>query len=161
MLRYARPMREQSAPSFYGLESEDEPLEWEWVDEQLTASGLYWVSTRTAAHPHPRPVWGVWLDDRLFLSIGTPAARDVLEVDPLITVHLESGTDVVIVEAISVAESLDEAVIGAYNEKYDWTYDIEEYGALTEVVPVKILAWRAAGWAGRESFTHSGRWDFR
>jgi hypothetical protein len=153
-------MRQRRAASFYGHESEDEALEWEWVDEQLRESGLYWTNTRVPAHPHPRPVWGVWNDERLYLSIGTPLAREVLSVDPLVTVHLESGTDVVILEGLGVGESAHESVIDAYNAKYDWTYDIEEYGALTEVVPVKILAWRAAGWAGRESFTHSGRWDF-
>ncbi len=153
-------MRIQRAPSFYGHESDDEALEWEWVDEQLRDAGLYWVSTRCEGHPHPRPVWGVWGDERLFLSIGTPLARDVLASDPLITVHLESGTDVVIVEALAVGESSSDDVIGAYDEKYEWTYDIEEYGSLIEVVPVKILAWRAAGWAGRDSFTHAGCWEF-
>jgi hypothetical protein len=28
---------------------------------------------RTPGHPHPRPVWGIWSQQRLHLSIGSPA----------------------------------------------------------------------------------------
>ena len=51
-------------------------------------------------------------------------------------------------------------VIDAYDAKYDWTYDAVEYGQLTEVRPQTIIAWRAAGPAGRDGFVESGKWFF-
>lgn len=142
----------------YGAESDKDPLEWDWVDGQLRAAGTYWVVPRSPAHPHPRPVWGVWHDDRLFLSIGTPANRRDLAVDPRVTVHLDSGTDVVIVEGSVSGSSEEPEVVAAYDSKYDYHYDLEIYGALTVVAPERVLAWRSQGWAGREGFHYTGLW---
>ena len=113
-----------------------------------------------SGRPHPRPVWGVWHDDRLHLSIGTPALRQALADDPVITIHLESGTDVVIVEGEVTDSTIDGGLVAAYDRKYDWSYDVAEYGPLMVVAPSKILAWQADGWAGRRSFRRSGTWKF-
>jgi hypothetical protein len=51
-------------------------------------------------------------------------------------------------------------VIAAYDEKYDWHYTASEYGPLVVVVAATVLAWRSAGWAGREGFQQTGRWRF-
>lgn len=144
---------------FYGGPSDKPGLDWAWVDEQLRAAGTYWVVARTSGHPHPRPVWGVWQDERLCLSIGTPATRRALEHDPLVTVHLDSGTDVVIVEGRSGGLTSEPDVIAAYDDKYDWSYDVGSYGPLTVVEPTAILAWRTSGPAGRDSFQETGRWQ--
>ena len=144
----------------YGRASEVEPLEWAWVDDQLRRAMTYWVIARTDGHPHPRPVWGVWRDERLQLSIGTPTTLEALRDDPTVTVHLDSGTDVVVVEGASLGSSSDAAVVKAYDDKYDWSYDAATYGPLTTVAPVRVLAWRAAGRAGREGFRQAGRFTF-
>ena len=144
----------------YGAESDKAALEWDWVDGQLKAAGTYWVVPRSAGHPHPRPVWGVWRDQRLFLSIGTPANGRDLAADSRVTVHLDSGTDVVILEGSVVDASQDTQVLAEYDSKYEWSYDLATYGALTVVAPARILAWRSQGWAGREGFHYTGRWTF-
>ncbi len=142
----------------YGQPSDTPALEWAWVDAQLEAAGTYWVVARTTGHPHPRPVWGVWSQQRLFLSIGTPATIRALASDPVVTVHLDSGTEVVVVEGRSAGPAEDPGVIAAYDRKYDWTYDPATYGPLTVVIPDAVLAWRSSGWAGREGFQQTGRW---
>ena len=144
---------------FYGQASEHATVDWEWVDEQLRRAGTYWVTARTTGNPHPRPVWGVWRSSRLFLSIGTPATRRTLSVDPAVTVHLDSGTEVVIVEGQVSGSSGDAEILAAYDKKYDWSYDLDEYGPLTRIVPSTVLAWRTGGWAGRDGFQQSGRWE--
>ena len=146
----------------YGQESDRPPLAWSWVDQQLAAAGTYWVVAQGAAgHPQPRPVWGVWNRQQLHLSIGSPTLARALGERPAATVHLESGTDVVIVEGlVAVAVQTDPATLEAYNRKYDWDYRVEQYGALTRLSPSRVLAWRAAGWAGRESFQQTGCWLF-
>jgi hypothetical protein len=54
----------------------------------------------------------------------------------------------------------DTAVLRVYNDKYDWNYTVDEYGAPTRVAPTSVLAWRSAGWAGRHGFQQTGRWRF-
>jgi len=158
-------MAERRDLRLYGAPSDHQPLAWQWVDDRLREPGTMWVTAVTEGYPHPRPVWGVWHQERLYLSIGTPAIRRALAVDPRLTVHLDSGTDVVIVEGRAVSGAPDGGetspqVLAAYDAKYDWSYDAVQYGWLTEVRPERILAWRAAGPAGRDGFTESGRWVF-
>jgi hypothetical protein len=144
----------------YGQRSERAPVPWAWVEHRLTSSGTYWVVPRTGGWPHPRPVWGVWLADRLELSIGSPAVMRAVLTAPEVTVHLDSGTDVVIVEGLASSGSTPPEALEAYNRKYDYDYQVGAYGELTRVTPVTVLAWRAAGWAGRESFQQTSSWRF-
>jgi hypothetical protein len=153
--------RTEEALRLYTAPSDRPSLAWSWVDEQLAAAGLYWVSPLvTEGWPHPRPVWGVWHDDRLHLSIGSPAIRRATAPGAQVTVHLESATDVVIVEGRLAAPTSDRPMVDRYDAKYDWTYDLDQYGPFTTVEPARILAWRTAGPAGRDSFQQTGRWTF-
>ncbi|MFZ6004662.1 MAG: hypothetical protein ACOYXM_12120 [Actinomycetota bacterium] len=83
-----------------------------------------------------------------------------LEGNPEVTVHLDSGTDVVIVEGrvSGLTEAPD--LLDRYNRKYGWTYTIEQYGPLTTIAAKTVMAWRSAGWAGRDGFQRTGRWRF-
>jgi hypothetical protein len=146
----------------YGAPPEAAELAWPWVEQQLVDAGTYWLVAPADGHPHPRPVWGVWHEATLLLSIGSPVlARQVGE-RPDVTVHLDSGTDVVVVEGeVHLLDISDHApAIAAYDAKYDWRYSIDEYGPLTTVQPRRVLAWRSAGWAGREGFREAGSWRF-
>jgi hypothetical protein len=106
-------------------------------------------------------VWGVWSGQQLFLSIGSPSLVQAIGADPVVTVHLDSGTDVVIVEGLASSSAPTPASLTqAYNSKYDRDYDVSQYGALTRVRPSKVLAWRTAGPAGRDSFQTTGSWIF-
>lgn len=144
----------------FGSPTEVRGLEWPWVAEQLVGAGAYWTVTPAKVHPHPRPVWGVWLDDLLYLSIGSPRLQADAWDGAAVTVHLGSVTDVVIVEGFVRGHSSDAQVLEAYNAKYDWVYTIDQYGPLTTVAPTKVMAWRSGGWAGREGFQQTGRWRF-
>ena len=145
----------------YGVPSDVVPLDWAWVDATLRDAGTYWVTANGGDYPHPRPVWGIWTDELLHLSVGSRIVARLLEHDPKLTVHLDSGIDVVIVEGAVVGLDDDAAVLGAYNDKYDWNYTVDEYGPLTRVAPTSVLAWRSAGRAGRDGFQQSGAWRFR
>jgi hypothetical protein len=145
----------------YGAVSDTVPLGWPWVEQQLAGAWTYWVNVRTPGYPHPRPVWGVWVVQRLHLSIGSPTLRRAIRQEHAVTIHLDSGTDVVIVEGLVTgsAATMSE-VIEAYNRKYDWDFQVSQYGELTEVQPGKVLGWRTAGLAGRDSFQSTGCWIF-
>jgi hypothetical protein len=146
----------------YQHPSEHAMLEWSWVEAQLREAGTYWVVTPSEPghHPHPRPVWAVWAEMQLHLSVGSPVINRALESGARVTVHLDSGTDVVIVEGLVRGTTSDASLIRHYDVKYDWSYDVDEYGPLTSIAPSAILAWRSAGWAGREGFQTTGRWTF-
>lgn len=147
----------------YGeLSSEEEPLEWSWASDQLRSCGTYWVVARSDGIPHPRPVWGVWStdDEFLHLSVGSPVLVRQFAQYPDVAVHLGSGTDVVIVEGRRTGSCTDTRVLRAYNEKYDWNYTVEQYGPLMTVAVRRVLAWQSAGWAGRQGFQRTGRWEF-
>jgi len=64
----------------------------------------------------------VWLPDGFWFSTGS-LARHNLVANPQITVHLDSGDQVVIVEGVAVAVSGAarlQAFLAAYNPKYGW-----------------------------------------
>ncbi len=144
----------------FGSPSDAPHLDWSWVDAQLRAAGTYWVTAGGTAHPHPRPVWGVWDDGLLHLSVGSPVLARALDAHPEVTVHLDSGTDVVIVEGQVTGRREDADLLEDYDRKYDWSYTVEEYGPLTTITVTTVLAWRSAGWAGREGFQQTGRWNY-
>lgn len=146
----------------FGSVLDAEPLAWSWAEEQLRNAETYWVVSPSTGHPHPRPVWGVWHDDAVQLSLGSPVLRKHLTADTPTTVHLDSGIDVVIMEGRVGQLSADDAAGGllAYNSKYDWNYGVEQYGPLTKIDPVAVIAWRAEGPAGRNGFRQGGRWRF-
>jgi hypothetical protein len=148
----------------YTQVSEVAELDWRWVEERLAESGTYWVSAADDGEfPHPRPVWGVWDGAELLLSLGSPIVNRALDANPRVTVHLESGTEVVLVEGrASIGD--DDATLGrflsAYDRKYDWKYDATEYGPPRVVHPRRVFAWRTAGFAGRDGFREVGKWTF-
>ena len=75
-----------------------ELLPWSWAQQRLEAARAFWIATsRPDGRPHCRPMWGVWLADGWRFSTGS-LARHNLVANPQITVHLDSGTEVVIVE---------------------------------------------------------------
>jgi hypothetical protein len=142
----------------FGAPTDHPPLEWSWVEDQLRTSGSYWVTPTSVAPPHPRPVWGIWADDQLWLSIGSPVIARALAADARCTVHLPSSSDVVVVEG-RVAGPGDRAeLVAAYDAKYDWQYSVDDYGPFTGILPDVVMAWRAVGRDGRDGFERSGRW---
>jgi len=100
-----------------------ELLPWSWARQRLVAARTYWIATtRPDGRPHCRPVWGVWLPNGFWFSTSS-LARHNLVTNPQITVHLDSGAEVVIVEGIATAATGIEALqafLAAYNVKYDW-----------------------------------------
>lgn len=144
---------------FYTQVSSLDPVEWSWVVDQLRAAPVYWVSVHGGRQPHPRPVWGVWHDDALWLSIGSPQLRAASATGAALTVHPESGIEPVIVEGHADPADRDQSPpIASYDAKYDWSYDLAEYGPLVRLPPTTIIAWRTTGFAGRDSFQAAGKW---
>jgi hypothetical protein len=153
---------EEGRLSMFGRPTDAEPLDWAWVDGELASAEVYWiVAGAVGDRPQARPVWGVWRDQRIEASVGSPRLRATIELGTPVTVHLGGAVDVVIVEGEVTGMTSDPDATAAYDEKYDWEYDTDRYGALTVVRPETVMAWRSTGPAGRDGFVAAGRWRFR
>jgi len=154
-------------PRMFGDHLEPVRLPWRWATERLTRARNYWIATtRPDGQPHSRPVWGVWLDDSFYFSTGSLAAQN-LAVNAAITVHLESGSEVVIIESIAETISdvtLLERIVNVYNAKYHSDVDPNNLPGPFYAVRPRI----AFGWVSDESGFDGGaafhgtatRWRF-
>src|SRR5437879_1333607 len=94
------PARVQMPADYTPKGTKAEFLPWEWTTERIKRSHNYWIcTTRPDGRPHAVPVWGVWVEDALYFSTD-PNSRKAknLAASPAISVHLESGDEVVILE---------------------------------------------------------------
>jgi nitroimidazol reductase NimA-like FMN-containing flavoprotein (pyridoxamine 5'-phosphate oxidase superfamily) len=148
--------RPASPPASYGVPQQGgELVPWEHVVERLRAATGYWLGTVTPdGRPHVVPVWGVLVDDDLYLETGAPETAKMrnLARERRVHVHLDDVDDVVIVtgEAVFVAPTLalGTALAQAFHAKYPgydpapdaWGPDTD--GGLARIDPDTVLAWR-------------------
>jgi len=157
---------EASRPFMFGGTPEPALLPWSWAVDRLTREGSFWIATtRPDGRPHTRPVWAVWLDG-LHFSTGSQALRNLVT-NPEITVHLDSGAEVVLLEgtAVPLADRATlVAVCEAYTAKYGWPMDPDNLpGPFWTVRPRVAFGW-VADQTGRDnsSLFHgtATRWRF-
>jgi len=126
-------------------------LPWSHVEERMAHARVYWISTVSPDHrPHATPVDGVWLDGQLYFG-GSPQTRRNrnLAENPAVCVHLESGSDVVILhgdafELQAPERELTLRLAEASAQKYGYAPKPEEYGAGGVFVfrPRVAFAWK-------------------
>lgn len=143
-------------PEGYGLpETSEGLLSWSAVEEGLVESQNYWLgSVRPDGRPHSVPRWGVWVDGRFWYD-GAPTTVHTrnTELNPAVTLTLESGTQVVIVEGESHAtradpDGLGQRLAAAYAKYAEAGYapgpdswSGEDGGGLRVITPHRVLAW--------------------
>jgi pyridoxamine 5'-phosphate oxidase-like protein len=143
-------------PDGYGLPAADDGmLSWAEVEAKLVAATAYWLATvRPDGTPHVVPRWGVWLDGRFWYD-GAPTTRHArnLADNPACALHLESGTEAVIVEGTSTATQAPAAPLGtrlaeAFTKYHDLGYAPTadawagaDGGGLRVLTPRRALAW--------------------
>jgi len=134
-------------------------LTWDWVAAQLTDSLHYWLcSVRPSTpetpggRPHAIPRWAVFVDGKLYYD-GSPETRHNrnIAINPYISVHLESGTEAIILEGTSEPAEKPSLELGrklstAYKKKYeDLGYAPEpnswDDGGLFVFTPRQCIAW--------------------
>ncbi|MFB9732738.1 pyridoxamine 5'-phosphate oxidase family protein [Ornithinimicrobium kibberense] len=143
-------------PEGYGLPATTAGLlDWSTVEARLRTARHYWLgSVRPDGRPHAVPRWGVWLDGRFWYD-GAPTTRHTRNVDrnPAVTLTLESGTEVVIVEGESHATRAEPDGWGTRLAEAFAKYDDAGYspgpdswsgqdgGGLRVITPHVVLAW--------------------
>jgi PPOX class probable F420-dependent enzyme len=137
---------------------------WAEAQRRLTVAHDYWLATvRPDGAPHVMPVWGVWLDDRLWFSTGLRSrkARN-LAADPRCTLTTDDARDPVVVEGV-VERRTDaaaiEAFVAAVNDKYDAGVTTEfqdpHVNGTFAVRPTRVFALSGADFTGSPT-----RWRF-
>lgn len=148
-------------PDGYGVPDGDEGLQdWALAEGKLARADTVWLATtRPDGAPHVVPRWGVWLDNQFFYD-GAPTTRHVRNLvadgagSAPTVLHLESGTDVVIVNGSSGPTTppttwLAVQLVAAFHAKYKsqgyapaldaWSGGAA--GGLCRFVPSDALAW--------------------
>ena len=128
-------------------------LPWSYVTERMEKAHNYWIGTTDPqGKPHATPVWGVWLDGTFFFD-GSPKTRRGrnLAKNPNIVVHLENGTEAVILqgqahEIQGVDKELATRQAAAYGAKYaasgyEPTPDTWDKGGLYRMKIHQAFAW--------------------
>src|SRR5580698_3484063 len=84
----------------YGLKAREKYLPFSHAETRLAKSRSYWICTaRPDGRPHSIPVWGFWIDGALYFGTGRDSRKSRnLAHNPAISIHLDSGDDVVILE---------------------------------------------------------------
>ena len=136
-------------------------LEWDEIVERFGAAQNWWVSTSSSdAGPQAVPVWGVALDGVLaFYGEATSRRSRNLTADPRMVLHLESGSEVLIVHggvAIGPPAGQVPAITAAYAAKYTDPSDLEYLpdapgmaaALLFTVAPMRAIAWDLGGSEG-------------
>jgi len=138
---------------------------WADVDEVLTTSEMFWLSTvRRDGRPHVTPLPAIWLGGTLYFCTGDAEQKSKnLESEPrcILTTganQLRSGLDVV-VEGTAVRvteESQLRSLAGIWKSKLDWDFGVEDEafrdadgrrGLVFGVTPTKVLSFGKAPYA--------------
>jgi hypothetical protein len=76
-------------------------LPWRHVVERMERARNYWIGTvGPDGAPHVVPTWGIWVGGALYFGGGQTRWMRNLTANPKVSVHLESGDDVVILEGV-------------------------------------------------------------
>jgi nitroimidazol reductase NimA-like FMN-containing flavoprotein (pyridoxamine 5'-phosphate oxidase superfamily) len=150
-------------PAIYGIPKHKKNLlPWSHVSERMAAATHFWVSTVSPDnHPHATPVDGLWVNDRLYFggSAETRRSRNLAS-NAQVCIHLESGTDVVILhgearELRDPDEALVTSLIEASAQKYGYAPKPEDFahGGTYEFRPRTVFAWS-------HGMADATRWQF-
>ena len=128
-------------------------VDWSWVAAQLTDSKNYWLcSVRPDGRPHVVPRWAVYVDGKIYYD-GSPQTRHAqnIESNSHVSVHLESGDKVVILEGISTPAGKPNAdlanrLVEAYRKKYaaqGYSPEPDQWneGGLYMFTPSQCITW--------------------
>jgi len=129
----------------YGIpKTMDGALPWSHVVERLEKAKNYWIGTVSpAGHPHTMPTWGAWVDNTLYFGGGpnTRWSRNLAE-NPHVSVHLESGDDVVILEGtVGRITDPNDPQVTRVDDVYEAKYNMRHGIPFWVLKPAKMLAW--------------------
>jgi len=140
----------------YGIAQTTEGLlPFTWAEARLTAARAYWVATVTpGGAPHLTPVWGVWVDTKLWFSSGASSRKATnLRRQSTVAIATDDAAAAVVLEGTAaLVDLVPDDVVRAYETKY-----ATDLRALAEpvyrVTPAKLIGLRESDFT-----TSATRW---
>lgn len=149
-------------PALYGLKPRKQYLPFSHAEKRLAKSRNYWICTaRPDGRPHSIPVWGFWIDGAFYFGTARSSRKaQNLAHNPEVSVHLDSGDDVVILEGTAAEVDLtDQAIFkkldAASRAKYKMPLMVVPESVTFSVRPRTVLAWTE-----KEFPKNATRWKF-
>ena len=101
---------------------------------------------RNDARPHLTPVWYVWLDNLIYIAIGSDTVKfENLRRNPQVALALPDAESVIILEgeARMADHQVANKMADYFYHKYEWDfrYDDSADWRLIEIEIYRILAW--------------------
>jgi hypothetical protein len=136
-------------PAGYAQSDSGTLLPWSHVVDRLEQASNYWLATtRPDGRPHVTPVWGAWVENSFYFT-GIPTARWAknLAERAQISMHLESATEVVIVEGVvedipAIADlELVRQIVETWVQKYQSLIPDPENDGMYCLRPHTVRAW--------------------
>ena len=146
----------------YGLKARQKYLPFSHAETRLQKARNYWIcTTRPDARPHSIPVWGFWIDGAAYFGTARSSrkARNLAH-NPAVSIHLESGDDVLILEGSAVEVDLTnkptfKKLDAASRAKYKMPLMVTPEVVLYCVRPRVMLAWTE-----KDFPNNATRWSF-
>jgi len=130
------------------------------IIERFAESECSWLGTvRPSGKPHSAPVWHVWYEGRVYVVAQATAVKTHnIQANPLVTITHPDPLNVIIVEGkAQLVEGMTAVLRPSFQAKYGWDIAAdEEYTAVIEITPTKLMTWGANGaaamqtWSGEE-----------
>jgi general stress protein 26 len=123
------------------------PARWRTMEARLGRESTIWVVTvRRDGRPHLTPVWYIWLEDRIYIAVGTDSQKFAnLRGNQSVALALPDTESVIILEgeAHAADRSTSDNLGEYFFHKYEWDfrYDDSADWRLIEITPHKILTW--------------------
>jgi hypothetical protein len=153
-----------SRPRMFGRRPTGPSVAWSWADEQLRTARNYWVATASrSGGPHTRPFWGCWTAPNFEFSTGSRTIANV-SANPQVSIHLESGEDVVILEGaarVVLEPARLQRFVLTYNAKYSARLEVRgrEVGDDTHGTGGVVVVRAEVVYGWQASVETATRWD--
>lgn len=129
----------------YGVpEDKRNLIRWSRVQERFREDQNYWICTSSVdGKPHSRPTWGVFVEDCVCFGGGPDTRWSLnLSANPEVSVHLESGTRVVIAEGtVDRITETDDPRMNAIDDAYQAKYEMRHGPPIWVLKPKVVIAW--------------------
>jgi pyridoxamine 5'-phosphate oxidase-like protein len=149
-------------PELYGIKPRKQYLPWSHAEQRLSSSRNYWIcTTRPDGRPHSIPVWGFWIEGALYFGTARSSrkARNLAH-NSAVSVHLESGDDVVILEGNAI-EVTDPSTLKKLDGASQAKYKTPLATILGETVLYCVRPAVALAWTEKDFPKTATRWQFK
>jgi hypothetical protein len=150
-------------PPMYGLKARQKYLPFSHAEKRLAQSRNYWICTaRPDGRPHSAPVWGFWIDGVLYFGTACSSrkARNLAH-NSAVSIHLDSGDDVIILEGTVVEADLTDKpflkkIDAASRAKYKMPLTVMPGETMLYAVRPRVVL----AWTEKDFVNNATRWTF-